>query len=1159
MSFGEGIRELQPDSLISGAGLYISNEINGDYTRFGVINCEPNYRLCIHVKEAGESILFGLQTPLSYYTYQFNLRKPDGTVVLSGNCPQEGQQGYIRYYGQAIVGPFPSLGGYTPLQYTASSAADTGNYYFEISNLSTVQSVIFDYWDFQVVSGEHTPAVPEDMIMGRVWSQAWQVYANLGYPVQEFNGRFYVYSNDSIVTKLEFQNTRIGAVTVFCNPFGCYNTGNFLADRQSVNTNTFLTFPGIADYRVFLNDPDTTVFESGSYGEILGTPVMVPDTSFPPCSGAQLVLVNVTKSGNVDVTITFPYGFPATTVNLFSAVTPGVNQIPWNGLDGLGNPVPDATLLTITVAFANGLTNLPVWDQETNPDGFVISLVRPASASGQIPKTYWDDRALTGYSLCPVAPQTFNLSGCTPGSIPGYQGCHPWGLGEPDCHNKMINTWWYGSSSTSTFTEIFYSTPPVPVGHGDTRCGPGMVTLHATVPSTSTVDWYDVSSGGIPVLSGDTTLVTPVVITTTFYAEARNEVSQCTNPVRVPVVATVLPAPIPLITGPDHVCSGTPGNMYQTDPGKSNYEWWLSSGGLITSPNGNSTITVTWIEPGQHAVFVNYMDPNGCPATDPAAFRVLVSPLPDSAGIVSGPSPVCAGTEGVIYSLEPVLWTQNYEWSLPPGFTIISGEGTNVITVNVSSGALSGDITVFGTNPCGNGFPSLPLPVTVTYPPVATAGPGDTICEGTPYTVVGAAASGYSSLLWISNGTGILENSGSLTPTYIPAAEETGMILLILIAVNPPCEADSSSLALWIEPQTQANAGPDQTTCYITPVFLEGSGATNYESLSWSTSGSGSFDDPASLHPHYIPDTVDWNNGFVTLTLTVLAKAPCTDRSDELQVVFSSPPTGSAGPDGNVCAGNSFRVTGARAEKFSVLQWSHNGIGSLEGTGTLSPEYITATNENGEVTLTLNIFGEGACADSVAVSSMMIEVFALEVEAGPDQEVDSGSVVLLSGMAGSGSGDYEATWEPAGFVTFPSSLETTTFPVISDTWFTLSVSDRGSGCSKSDSLFIHVILPDPPPPPPPDPECLKIYNVITPNGDGKNDTWIIDCIEQYPVNTVQILNRWGDRIRSFDSYDNINQVWDATNQRGEKVTDGTYYYIINIPGLATKTGWVFVR
>lgn len=88
--------------------------------------------------------------------------------------------------------------------------------------------------------------------------------------------------------------------------------------------------------------------------------------------------------------------------------------------------------------------------------------------------------------------------------------------------------------------------------------------------------------------------------------------------------------------------------------------------------------------------------------------------------------------------------------------------------------------------------------------------------------------------------------------------------------------------------------------------------------------------------------------------------------------------------------------------------------------------------------------------------------------------------------------------------------------------------------------------------------CITVaYKMFTPNGDLKNDTWIIDCIDETPNNTVTIVNRWGDEVASFAGYDNSSVVWDGTNKGGELLNPGTYFYVINIEDTGDKhTGWV---
>jgi len=82
---------------------------------------------------------------------------------------------------------------------------------------------------------------------------------------------------------------------------------------------------------------------------------------------------------------------------------------------------------------------------------------------------------------------------------------------------------------------------------------------------------------------------------------------------------------------------------------------------------------------------------------------------------------------------------------------------------------------------------------------------------------------------------------------------------------------------------------------------------------------------------------------------------------------------------------------------------------------------------------------------------------------------------------------------------------------------------------------------------------------ISPNNDGLNDYLIINNIEYFPRNRVIILNSYGEQIRSFRDYDNVNVVWDGKNDRGQVLPDGVYYYIIEAEGHERMAGWVLMR
>ena len=87
------------------------------------------------------------------------------------------------------------------------------------------------------------------------------------------------------------------------------------------------------------------------------------------------------------------------------------------------------------------------------------------------------------------------------------------------------------------------------------------------------------------------------------------------------------------------------------------------------------------------------------------------------------------------------------------------------------------------------------------------------------------------------------------------------------------------------------------------------------------------------------------------------------------------------------------------------------------------------------------------------------------------------------------------------------------------------------------------------------PECdftLDIFNVITPNGDGANDTWVIQGLEFYPENEVQVFDKWGDQVFEKKGYDGS---WSGTKgMNGPLLPDGTYFYLIRLNGQNIQGG-----
>ncbi|MFN8241263.1 MAG: gliding motility-associated C-terminal domain-containing protein [Bacteroidales bacterium] len=80
--------------------------------------------------------------------------------------------------------------------------------------------------------------------------------------------------------------------------------------------------------------------------------------------------------------------------------------------------------------------------------------------------------------------------------------------------------------------------------------------------------------------------------------------------------------------------------------------------------------------------------------------------------------------------------------------------------------------------------------------------------------------------------------------------------------------------------------------------------------------------------------------------------------------------------------------------------------------------------------------------------------------------------------------------------------------------------------------------------------------VITPNGDGKNDTWMIKNIEYYPGAEVLVFNRWGKLI--YQAKNISANPWDG-KFKGKLVPTDSYHYILYMnDGTKPRTGDITV-
>jgi gliding motility-associated-like protein len=77
-------------------------------------------------------------------------------------------------------------------------------------------------------------------------------------------------------------------------------------------------------------------------------------------------------------------------------------------------------------------------------------------------------------------------------------------------------------------------------------------------------------------------------------------------------------------------------------------------------------------------------------------------------------------------------------------------------------------------------------------------------------------------------------------------------------------------------------------------------------------------------------------------------------------------------------------------------------------------------------------------------------------------------------------------------------------------------------------------------------DCFEERVVITPDGNGSNDEFIIFCLTDiYNENELEIYNRWGQLVFQTTNYDN---TWEGTAQNGDDLPAGPYYWVLDYVG-----------
>lgn len=260
---------------------------------------------------------------------------------------------------------------------------------------------------------------------------------------------------------------------------------------------------------------------------------------------------------------------------------------------------------------------------------------------------------------------------------------------------------------------------------------------------------------------------------------------------------------------------------------------------------------------------------------------------------------------------------------------------------------------------------------------------------------------------------------------------------------------------------TTAYAGPDGFICEGDDYGCTG-GATLYNAVNWTTSGTGTFDNSQQLNAVYTPSSNDIAGELVTLTLT--AYGPDNTVSNDMILTINHAASANAGEDASVCSNASYELINASAENYASVNWTTSGDGSFDDNGIVNSTYTPGTADitAGTVTLMFTVSGNTPCGDTSDDIMLTIESSALAY-AGADTDVCSNASLLLSEATAENYSALE--WTATGDGTFNdnSLLNPEYTPGVLDASVgsvTLTLAATGIGsCGEETSYLIVMVNP----------------------------------------------------------------------------------------------------
>jgi len=674
----------------------------------------------------------------------------------------------------------------------------------------------------------------------------------------------------------------------------------------------------------------------------------------------------------------------------------------------------------------------------------------------------------------------------------------------------IVGTTGFGCTDTTAVTVTVNPKPIVVITDPSPECSPAIVDLTlpaVTAGSTAGLNLNYYTNPGATTIMVDSS---NVLLSGTYYIVGVLVSTGCSD--TSAVIASIDAMAVGGSVGNDaFVCSGANGDTLTLTGYSGTIQKWQFStnGGTSWTDIANTTnklyysniTNTTWYRVQLTAFCAN--------ATSiEARITVDSSPLPIG-GTVSANDTVCSGANQDTLMLTGYTGNiSRWEYSIDGGTTwVYINDSTasliysNLTTTTIYHAILQNSICTYATSTND----------TITVNPVSSAGfisgaiPGCAYSNGGTLNLVEHTGEIVKWQYSIDAGATWIDTANtSDTQAYSNLTDTTFYRVIVKSGV---CSADTSiAVAVNVYPKPMALFTADTSCLGTATTFINAStissGIIQFNQWNFGDNTSSFVINPT--HIYGLPGTN-------TVSLFTTSNLGCLDTAT-VNVLVNPLPNAQIianGPLSFCCGG-------------SVTMSALAGLNYLWST-TATTQSIVVNNCLASGIYSLTVSDPSTLCTNT--SSVSIDIYPLPVaDAGPDATISLGNSTLLNGQGGS-----TYSWSPVTGLNNPNISAPLASPIVTTT-FELTVADI-NGCTDSDSLTITVITD----------YNLTVQNLMTANGDGYNDKWIIKNIENYPGTEVIVVNREGQQVFYSSSYDN---TWTGLNKNGVPLPDGTYYYFI---------------